>query len=69
MGSPNLVPPIFVAQKVLPDIFTGAQPEIRNVGAVLGVWGRSPQPPKTGGLGAKPPDAESMGSGGGAPNA
>ena len=38
-------------------------------GAVLGVWGRSPQPPEAnGGLGAKPPAAESWGFGGKAPS-
>ena len=38
-------------------------------GAVLGVWGRSPQPPEAnGGLGAKPPAAGGWGFGGKAPS-
>ena len=43
---------------------SGEWPEIRNGGAVLGVWGRSPQPPEANGsLGAKPPAAEGWGLG------
>ena len=38
-------------------------------GAVLGVWGRSPQPPEAnGGLGAKPSAAGGWGFGGKAPS-
>ena len=38
-------------------------------GAVLGVWGRSPQPPEAnGGLGAKPAAAGGCGSGGKTPS-
>ena len=38
-------------------------------GAVLGVWGRSPQPPEAnGGLGASPPAAGGWGFGGKAPS-
>ena len=38
-------------------------------GAVLGVWGQSPQPPEAnGGLGAKPPAAGGWGFGGKAPS-
>ena len=53
---------------------TGALPEIRNGGAVwgvwggvpcrrrsMGVWGRSTQLPEAGGLGAKPPAAGGTG--------
>ena len=51
-------------------MLSGAQPEIRNGGAVLGVWGRSPQLPEAnGGFGAKPPAAGGQwGSGDKAPS-
>ena len=52
-----------------PKLETGAWPEIGYEGAVLGVWGQSPQPPETnGGLGAKPSAAEGWGFGDKAPS-
>ena len=36
---------------------SGAQPEIRNGGAVLGVWEQSPQPPEARGFGGGAPSA------------
>ena len=36
------------------ELRAGAYLEIRIGGAILGVWGRSPQSTKEGGLGAKP---------------
>ena len=57
---------------VLPKLLLvppGAWQEVRNEGAVLGVWGWSPQLPEAnGGLGAKPPAAGSWGSGNEAPS-
>ena len=48
-------------------LLSGAQPEIRNMGFVWGVWGLSPHPPKTDeGLRAKPPAARGQGWGLGA---
>ena len=42
-------------------MIAGAQPKIRNGGADLGVWGRSPQLPEAKGLGVKPPAAGGTG--------
>ena len=51
------------------DIFSRRVARNSQWGAVLGVWGRSPQPPEAnGGLGAKPPAAGGWGFGGKAPN-
>ena len=48
----------------------GAQLEIRDWGAVLGVWGRSPQAPEAiGGLGAKAPSRRRYGGLGAEPPA